>query len=121
KIIYRAELDDDPTLAAAELDLDPGVERVGQPLGDVLQTWRLHGFPGRWLRLGGGGVLGEGDRLLGGPHGETLGHDPRGEVLLSAGIVEGEQGASVAGREHTGGDPALHRERELEQPDGIAD
>src|SRR5262249_24641410 len=43
QIVERRELDGDLALALAEVDPDPGVQPVGEPLGEVGQT-RRHGL-----------------------------------------------------------------------------
>src|ERR1051326_4132909 len=47
QVLGRGELDDDLSLAAAELDLDPGLEQVGEAVGQAGEA-------------GGGGHLGPG-------------------------------------------------------------
>ncbi len=66
-------------------------------------------------------VLMQGDELLGGTHRQALGDHPRGQVLLGAGVVETEQRPGMTGGQHTGRDPPLHGDGQVQQPDGVAD
>ena len=53
QVVERGELDRDLALAAAELDLDPGLQPVGEALGQVVEAGR-HGLaPGRGCGRGG--------------------------------------------------------------------
>ena len=61
------------------------------------------------------------DQLLGRAHRQPLGHDAAGQLVLLVRVVQAEQGARVPGRQHAGRDPALHRDRQVEQPDRVAD
>ena len=61
------------------------------------------------------------DELLGGAHRQPLGDDAAGELVLHVRIVQAEQRPGVPGRQHAGGDPALHRHRQVEQPDRVGD
>ena len=121
QVVQRGELDGDLALAPAEVDLDPGLEPVGEPVGEVGQA-RGDGpvAPGR------GGWAG-----LPRPPTATISSRPR-TLMPSAttrpasrscwsGSSTPSSAPGVARAEHPGGDPALHGGGELEQPDGVAD
>ena len=63
----------------------------------------------------------ERDDLLQSAHGDALRGDPGGEPVLETGVVDGEQGAGVAGREDAGGDATLDGRGELQQPQRVGD
>src|SRR5215470_18478835 len=91
EVVHGAELDDYSSLAAAQLDLDPGVKGVRQALGEILETRRLYGFTsgaGPWLCWR--GATGERDRLLRAAHRQPLGDDARREFLLRIWIVQSQ-------------------------------
>src|SRR5262245_56347406 len=54
EVVDRGELDDDLPLAAADVDPDPGVEPVGEPVGEIRQGRRVWPSPA----LGGRGLAG---------------------------------------------------------------
>ena len=63
----------------------------------------------------------DGDDLLDAAHREAFGDDALGEPLLGRGVVEAEQRAGMAGRQHPGRDPALHRGWQPQQPQRVRD
>ena len=94
----------------AHLYFDPGLEQIGQSVGQVAQ--------GGGDRLGGGWPAGglfrfvvaaEGDDLLDRADRESLSDDPLRQALLGERRVEPEKGAGVARADHAGGDALLHR------------
>src|SRR6478752_10323214 len=97
QVVEAGELDRDLALGLAEVDLDAGLEAVGEAFSQLLET-------------GGDGLLAqdarsrlllaaERDDLLQSAHGDTLRGDPGGEPVLETSIVDGQQGAGVPGRE----------------------
>jgi len=67
------------------------------------------------------GVLTDGDDLFHGADGQTLRHDPGGQVLHGVRVRQGQEGARMARTEHAGSDPALHGWRQLQEADGVGD
>ena len=59
--------------------------------------------------------------LLDRTHREPLGHDAVRQPVLLLRVLHGEQRPRVPGGEHSGGDPPLHRRRELQQPQRVGD
>src|SRR5215831_11912331 len=120
EVVQGGELDHDLALVAAELDFDFGVEHVRQLVRQRVEA-------------GGGGLLGRGAAGLGGlvaAHGydlfhcayrQAFGDDAVRQAVLGVGVVEGQEGAGVAGTEYTGRDPALDRGRQVQEPDGVGD
>ena len=72
-------------------------------------------------RAGAAAPVAHGDDLLERPHADALGHHALGQAVLELGVLDAEQRAGVTGREHPGGDPALHGRGQLEQPQGVGD
>ena len=122
QVLQRGELDGDPALVAPQVDLDPGVVEVGEPVGEVARAagrsaWRR--AAGRRLVLA---ELPDRDDLLEAAHRDALGDDPRRPA--GPGRPRPAPPSSVrawpadstpaATRRCTGG-------RELEQPQGVAD
>ena len=117
----RGELDGDPALALAEVDLDPGLQPVREPGGEVGQ---------RRARSAGCGEPAAGGSEPRSPT-ATISSRPRTEMpsattrpasrSWTSASSTAEQGAGVPGREHAGGHPPLHGRGELEQPQRVAD
>ncbi len=93
-------------LDLTEVDLHPGLEPVREPLGDVGQT-RGHRLAPAGPRRGRAGVA-DGDDLLQAADADALGDHPLREPVLQVGVLDRQQRPGVAGRQHAGGDPALH-------------
>src|SRR5215831_8059011 len=120
EVVQGGELDHDLALVAAELNFDFGVEHVRQQVRHRVEA-------------GGGRLLGRGAAGLGGlvaAHGydlfhcayrQAFGDDAVRQAVLGVGVVEGQEGAGVAGAEHAGRDPALDRGRQVQEPDGVGD
>ena len=66
-------------------------------------------------------VAAEGDDLLDRADREAFGDDPLRQALLGERRVEPEQRAGVTRAEHAGRDALLHRGRQAEQAEGVAD
>ena len=96
-------------------------KQIRQPVGEVAQRggdrlgcgWA----PGRLFRF----VGAEGDDLLDRADRESLGDDPLRQALLRERRVEREKSAGMAGADHAGGDALLHRGRQVEQAESVAD
>src|SRR5579864_5415531 len=75
QVVDGGELDDDLAFVAAELDLDPRLEYIGQPVREVTERrgYRLSGG-GPAVRLG-RGVVANGDDLLDGADRESFRHN----------------------------------------------
>ena len=122
KIINRPELDDDPALSLPEFDLHAGVEAVRQPLGELLQTGRVHRLAAEPASAVGG------FSFLASVTASSVARTDMPSATIRAasssccaGVVETEQRARVPGRQHARRDPALHGDRQLQQPDGVRD
>ena len=105
---------------AAHLYFDAGFEEVGEAVGQTTEAGG-DGLPAHRSALARGVVAAEGDDFLDVADRQALGDDPRGQALLRGGVVQAEEGASMACAEHARGDPLLHRRGEIEQPEGITD
>ena len=92
----------------AELDLDPGVEPIGESTGQVGQR-RRHRPPAAGPVAP--GTFPDRDDLLDRTDREPLGDDALRQPLLVRGVGQAEQRASVPGAEHAGGEPALNARR----------
>ena len=68
EVLRRGELDRQPALGPAAVDLDPGVQAIGQLTGDLAGSWMGFTRRSRGARRGGRFLgIAEGDDLLGGP------------------------------------------------------
>src|SRR6478752_9465975 len=119
QVVEAGELDRDLALGLAEVDLDAGLEAVGEAFSQLLET-------------GGDGLLAqdarsrlllaaERDDLLQSPHGDALCRDPGGEPVLETGVVDGEEGTGMSGREDAGRDATLDGRGQLQQPQRVGD
>ena len=109
-------------LVLPAVDLDAGVQAVGQLTRDLAGPWM--GLTRRPWRSGRGGrLLGvpEGDDLLGGPHRQSLRHDALRQPLLAPLVRQRQQGPRVPGREHPRRHPSLNGRRQPQQADGVGD
>src|SRR6516225_2909328 len=122
EVLHRSELDDYLALMPALFYFDAGLEQVRQAIGEAEESGcdRLPTDRGGTLASGLVAAA-EGDDLLDGADGQTLGHDPGGQALLRGGVVQAEEGAGVAGTEHTRSDAPLYGRGEVEQPQGVSD
>src|ERR1700733_10045401 len=121
QVVDGGELDHDLALVAAEFDLDPRLEYIGQPVREVTEGrgyWLSGGGPA--VRLG-RGVVANGDDLLDGADRESFRHNALRQSLLCLRVVQREQRAGVAGADDTGGDPLLHGGWQVQQPERVAD
>src|SRR5207248_7581445 len=107
EVVDRAELEYDPPLAPAEIDLHSGIEPVRKAVRQILQPRRLNRLAGRGLRLRRLLTLFERDGFLGGADGHALRHDPCRQLFLAVRVLEGEQRTRVPGGQDARGDPAL--------------
>ena len=120
QVVEARELHGDPALGPAEVDLDPGLQPVREPIGELGQARRGRLGPGDPAHLRRPGVA-DRDDLLEAADADALGDHAGGQPVLELGVLDGEQRAGVAGRQDAGGDLALDRRPELEQPDRVAD
>ena len=119
EILDAREIYADLAFSGTESDADASVEAIAEAFGHLVEMRA----PRARLRLGRSGRHGL-RRLrgcLGGPHREVLVDDLVGEPLHRLGGAEREDRAGVAGGEHAGGHALLHRQRQLQQADGVAD
>src|ERR1700749_3882259 len=79
QVVERGELDGDLALALSEVDLHPGLEPVGAPVGDVPQAGR-RGLAPAYRRLAVAAVPDRHD-LLQPAHADALGDDPSGHPV----------------------------------------
>ena len=122
EVVDGGELDGDLALLGAHLYLDPSLEQIRKPVGQMPEGGG-HGLRGDGPAdgLGGSVVAAEGDDLLHRPHREAFFDDPLGQPLLGQRRVKPEQRAGVARAEHAGRDAPLNRRWQAEQAERVAD
>ena len=124
QVVDRGELDGDPALAPAEVDLDPGLEPVREPVGQVASAPGACGL----ARASAAGFF-AGRRRPARARRSPRSRAPRAPRRRSGrraapaapASSSAEQRPGVPGGEHAGGDPALHRRGQLQQPDRVGD
>ena len=125
QVVDRGELDGDLALAPAEVDPDPGVEarrtacRPARPTAGAVIRWR-----GARRR----GLLARRARCWCSATSSSVARTDRPSATIrpassscASASSSAEQRPGVPGGQHAGGDPALHRHRQVQQPDGVAD
>ena len=108
QIMDAGKLDGDVALALTEVDLDLGVQTVGQSRRKIVQCRGM--CSGTWstahLRLN--WIVTEGDDLLCSPHAQALGNDALSQALHRRAIVQPQKGAGVTCTEDPSSHPPLH-------------
>jgi hypothetical protein len=93
QVVQGGELDQHLAFALAELNPDPGLKAIREPVRQVIHPWCLHDWPDPdsgplarpEQRLSVLDPLGE---FLGHPNRQSLGHDPVGESFLLNGVLQ---------------------------------
>jgi shikimate kinase len=121
EVVDGGELDDDLALVAAQFHLDPGIEEIREPVGQVTKGGgdRLVGGGLTWCLDG--SVVTNRDDLLHRADRQPFGDYPLSEPFLRLGIGKRQQGAGVSGADHPGGDTFLYGGGKVQQPERIAD
>jgi hypothetical protein len=96
QVVNSGELDDDLSLGLPQLDLYSSLEVVGEPISEILGLRRndLRPMP---LPCSPFPMITQGHQLLDGANGKALRDDSLGEPLLTAWVLDGEQGSGVPG------------------------
>ena len=120
QVVEARELDGDPALGPAEIDLDPSLQPVRESLSELGKARRGRLGPGHPTHLRRAGVA-DRDDLLQASDADAFGDHPGCQPVLEIEVLDGEQRPGMARGQDAGSHLPLDGRPELEQPDRVAD